>query len=71
MHAKLWVLTVAVTATLMTGTPSAAVTVRTGFSETTIASGLAFPTTMEFAWDKEVQRCTQILMCAFMLAVIA
>ncbi len=28
------------------------------------------PTTMQFAWDKEVQRCSQILMCAFMLAVI-
>ena len=51
MHAKLWVFTVVVTATLMIGTPSAAVTVRTGFSDTTIASGLAFPTTMEFAPD--------------------
>ena len=28
------------------------------------------PTTMAFAWEEEVQRCSQILVCVFMLAVV-
>lgn len=51
MHAKLRLFTTLLTAALMTGSSSATATVRTGFSDTTIASGLAFPTTMAFAPD--------------------
>ena len=29
------------------------------------------PTTMAFAWEKDVQRCSRILVCVFLLVVIA
>ena len=29
------------------------------------------PTSMAFAWEKDVQRCSRILVCVFLLAVIA
>ena len=50
MHPKL-LLFVTLASALILATPSSAVTVRSGFTDTTIVMGLAFPTAMAFAPD--------------------